>query len=126
MSLTASMSLGTTSGLELVYRDLPPNSSRSAPSQETSSFRFEEISKVRAKAARVLKPTRPEYEQSFGVQLVNLYGRYRWNVVDKVASLWAGLRDAIREALGRPDHNIFKGCSIRHPPILHCYMIGFD
>lgn len=90
-----------------------------------------EASKVKGTAARIFKPTRPEYKESFGVQLGNIHGRSRWDIAGRAAELWhgspsTGLRDTIQESLARPEQNIYKGLSIRQEAILHCYMIGYD
>ena len=126
MSLTVSMPPGTVPWLGLANCDLPQSSARLSSSQETSIAGFQETSKLRRRAAHVFKATRPEYERSFGVQLRSLQGRCRWDIVDKVASIWSELQHTLQEALRRPDQNIFKGCSIRQPAVLHCYMIGYD
>jgi len=126
MSLTVSMLPRTAPAVGSEYCGSSPSPSRVVSSKQTFTSPFGEISKVKGKAARVFKPTRPEYEKSFGVQLSSLHGRCRWSIVDQVASIWGELRDTLQEALGRPDQNIFKGLSIREPPILHCYMIGYD
>lgn len=82
-------------------------------------------------ASEVLRPTRAEYEQSFGEKLSDLCGRCRWHIAGNVASLWpglpdTGLRDTIQEALKSPEKGIYKGMSVRQDILLECYMIGYS
>ena len=135
MSLTISIPHESVLNPDIGYTNISTtssqNASRAGAAAESCQFQATEASKVKGKAARIFKPTRTEYEHSFGVQLGDLHGRCRWDIAGKVAELWPGLpriglRDTIREALARPEEKIYKGFSIRHEAILHCYMIGYD
>jgi len=135
MSLTISMPqetvLETDFGYPNTSESLARGTTRVAAASETCQPKPKEASKVKGTAARIFKPTRPEYKESFGVQLGNIHGRRRWDITGRAAALWhgsprTGLRDTIQESLARPEQNIYKGFSIRQEAILHCYMIGHD
>ena len=123
--------LGTGFGHSNTSSNSARNASRLEATPETRRPKSKVASKVKGKAACLFTPTRPEYANSFGVQLGNLHGRCRWDITGRVADLWPGslrigLRDTIQEALARPEENIYKGFSIRHAAVLHCYMVGYN
>lgn len=135
MSLTISMPQETVLETDFGYPNtgerLARGTTRVAAASETCHSKPKEVSKVKGTAARIFKPTRPEYKESFGAQLGNIHGRRRWDITGRAAALWhgssrTGLRDTIQESLARPEQNIYKGFSIRQEAILHCYMIGHD
>lgn len=86
---------------------------------------------VRA-ASNVFRPTKPEYEDSFGSKLSDLFGRSRWLIAGRAASLWpglpnTGLRDTIQAALKSPENEVYKGIITASKEILlECYMIGYS